>query len=134
MAGPVKDFLAKSAFSIEARAKEKAPVDTGRLRSSIHTRLAPLRAVISANAHYAPYVEFGTRPHWPPLSAMQPWARRHGFPGGQRGAFLVARAIARHGTRPQPFMAPALHQSIPDIERFLEELAQDIEKRFEQHG
>lgn len=35
----VADAIAKTAFSIEARAKIKAPVDTGALRASIYTSL-----------------------------------------------------------------------------------------------
>jgi HK97 gp10 family phage protein len=118
--GPVHDFLHRIGLAVEGRAKANAPVDTGRLRGSIATTVdeGRLEARVGSNVNYAPFVEFGTRPHFPPLSAVQPWARRHGFPLGRAGAFLVARAISRRGTRAQPFLIPALHNSKRDVERF----------------
>lgn len=40
LGGNVADAVAKAAFAIEARAKVRAPVDTGALRASIYTSLA----------------------------------------------------------------------------------------------
>jgi HK97 gp10 family phage protein len=52
----------KAAFSIEAHAKELAPVDTGNLRNSIQTDIeGPLKATVGTNVEYAQYQEFGTR-------------------------------------------------------------------------
>lgn len=130
LAGPVRRFLARSAHLVEAGAKEAAPVDTGRLRSSIATRIGPTRALVGSNVVYAPFVEFGTRPHWPPLSAMQPWARRHGFPPGTVGAFLVARAISQRGTRPQPFLFPALEAARGAIMGFLRDMAEEVRRHW----
>lgn len=45
---------------------------------------------------YATYVEHGTRPHFPPIAALQGWADRHGIP-----VWAVARKIAREGTEPR---------------------------------
>lgn len=131
IAGPVRDFLERSGREVESRAKQKAPVDTGRLRGGITTSVRQTEAVVGVNVTYAPHVEFGTRPHWPPLSAMQPWARRHGFPAGRTGAFLVARRIARHGTPAQPFLLPALNESKGDIEANLRTMAREIEQRWQ---
>lgn len=97
--GPLRRFLTRSAVLLEGKVKENTPVDTGRLRASITHKVEPFRAIVGTNVHYAPHVEFGTKPHWPPLAPLQPWAQRHGFPAGREGAWLVARAIARRGTR-----------------------------------
>ena len=44
-------------------AKQKAPVDTGRLRASINVlKEGPLKYTLNADANYAAYVEFGTGP------------------------------------------------------------------------
>jgi HK97 gp10 family phage protein len=63
--GPVGKYLAKGAVRVTRRAKELAPVDTGRLRSSIDNDLGRddrgLVARIGSDVVYAPYVEFGTR-------------------------------------------------------------------------
>ena len=81
--------------------KSETPVDTGVLRSSIvgTVRHGPGRyftgqIAAGRQAPHAIYVEEGTRPHWPPIRALEGWARRHGI-----SAFLVARAISRRGTR-----------------------------------
>ena len=55
----------RGALHIQAEAKRRAPVDTGRLRNSIthEERDDGLAAVIGTNVEYAPYQEFGTRFH-----------------------------------------------------------------------
>lgn len=62
--GPVGKDLTRRAVRVETAAKRLAPVDTGRLRSSISRELGRdgqgLVAVIGTNVHYAPHVEFGT--------------------------------------------------------------------------
>ena len=126
---PMANFLKKSGYVVEAEAKRIAPVDTGRLRASIATKVSDVEAVVSPRVDYAPYVEFGTRPHFPPLSALQPWARRHGF--GPAGAFLVARAIARRGTRARLFMTGAAKTSLTAIHGFVNDMAQEIRARLE---
>jgi HK97 gp10 family phage protein len=58
----LSELIRKTAFSIEARAKSLAPVDTGLLRNSIQTEIkSPLHAVVGTNVEYAPHQEFGTR-------------------------------------------------------------------------
>lgn len=53
----------KAAFDIEAKAKQKAPVDTGFLRNSIamvDTDAGDGQAEVVVGADYGTYVEFGT--------------------------------------------------------------------------
>lgn len=57
-------------------------------------------------AEYAPFVEKGTRPHFPPVEALRGWARR--VLGDESAAWAVARKIAREGTEPQPFVKPGI--------------------------
>lgn len=57
-------------------------------------------------AGYMPFVEFGTRPHWPPRGPLELYAARKfgyaaGSPEARRAGFLIARKISRHGTRAQ---------------------------------
>jgi phage gpG-like protein len=79
-------------------------INTGHLRDSILVEMTDnkLAAEIGPTVDYGAYVEFGTQPHFPPLAALEDWARKHGIP-----AFLVARAIARRGTFARPYLAPA---------------------------
>ena len=92
-------------------ARSTAPVFITTLRQSIlpgpiDVTDFNVKAYVTANVDYASYVEFGTRPHFPPVAAMRPWAEKK--LGDPDLAFVIARAISIHGTRPHPFMGPAL--------------------------
>lgn len=64
-AGDVGKALLGSVIMVERRAKQLAPVDTGRLRSSIThavgTDALGLVGTVGTDVEYAPYVELGTR-------------------------------------------------------------------------
>jgi phage gpG-like protein len=53
-------LLDKIGFTVEGKAKELCPVDTGRLRASIQHKNIPLElsVIIGTNVEYAKYVEF----------------------------------------------------------------------------
>jgi len=63
--GPAGKHLARTANTVTRIAKRLAPVDTGRLRSSIANELGRdskgLVARVGTNVEYAPYLELGTR-------------------------------------------------------------------------
>ncbi len=51
---------------------------------------------------YAPPVESGTKPHWPPVLKLREWAAtilNLSEPEASRAAFFIGRKISRHGTR-----------------------------------
>jgi len=55
-------LVRKTAFRIEAKAKEDCPVDTGTLRNSIQTVVeSDTKATVGTPIEYAPYVHDGTR-------------------------------------------------------------------------
>lgn len=99
----------------EARSLAGPSRDTGRLQGSISSKITgsgtSLTGSVGPSARYGLWVETGTRPHWPPRAPLEGWARRHGIP-----VFLVQRAIARRGTRAQPFIGPALDRTRGRIE------------------
>lgn len=128
--GPINRFLDRGAIYIQSRAKEKAPVDTNRLRGSIGVEPVGNRMRhIGANTEYAEYVEKGTSPHFPPPSALQGWALRHGFSGPNAG-FMVARAISRSGTKPQPYMRPAAEAGESFVKTLVPTLAAELEAEY----
>ena len=133
--GPVRQFLTKSAILLEQEVKDETPADTGRLRAAITHKVEPFRAIVGVKANsgassYASHVEFGTKPHWPPLAALQPWAVRHGFPPGRAGAFLVARAIARRGTRARRMFQKGVTASRGRIMRMWQDVGGQVEARW----
>lgn len=100
---PMLNAMRTATLLVQRDARIFAPVDTGRLRASIVPEVRvqgkDVMGVVGSNVFYAPYMEFGTGAfgkggsHFPPPSALDVWARRHGLPNG----FVVARAIWRRG-------------------------------------
>lgn len=119
---PFYNAMMEAALIVEGSAKRKAPVDRGQLRQSIasEVRTSALGAgdriigVVGSNRVYAAAVEFGSRPHWAPIEPLKVWARRHGA-----NAYAVQRAIARRGTRAQPYLVPAFEENKLRIVRIL---------------
>lgn len=124
---PVSRFLDRGAIFIQSRARENAPVDRGQLRNRIGVEKPTTRSRrIGPNLPYGEFVETGTRPHFPPPAALDGWAKRHGFPNG----FVVARMIARKGTRAQPYMGPAAEAAEGHIRTLVPILAAEIESAY----
>lgn len=122
---PMRDGMRKATLLVEGAAKKNAPVDTGRLRASITSRVdmteKSVKGLVGSNVIYAPWVETGTRPHFPPTAALETWARRHGM-----NAFLVARAISRRGTRAHRYLRKAFNDSKKDVQAILGQTVKGI--------
>jgi HK97 gp10 family phage protein len=59
----VKTVVKKNGAQLQQKAMQKCPVDTGTLKRSIGLEIkdSGFTAVVEPTAHYAPYVEYGTR-------------------------------------------------------------------------
>lgn len=135
---PLRDFFNKSGETVKNNIKPLTPVDVNRLRGSmahvVDKSSPPLWARIGTNVKYAKPVEFGTgilsdapdskgRRYFPPPSALEPWAQRHGFTSG----FQVARIIFnRGGTPPRRMMRDGFDKSIQRINGLLSDAARQI--------
>lgn len=72
-----------------------------------------IRLKAGSSVRHAPYVHFGTKPHWPPREPLVRWAKKKfglSDADAKRVGYLVARKIARDGTEAKPFMDHALAQ------------------------
>ena len=84
-------------------------------------------AVCDENSYVANRVLIhNSRPHYPPLRALEGWARRHHV-----SPYVVQRAIARHGTKAHRMFELGAKASEHDIQDYFEEAAKAIEERFE---
>lgn len=119
---PKRRFFSRSAIAVQSRAREKTPVDTGRLRNSIAINISGDTAIIGTNVVYGIYVHEGTGPHFPPVAAVAGWARRHGA-----DPFLVARGISRSGTKAKPFLLDGFNAAVPAITGYVNVMAAEIE-------
>lgn len=110
-------------------------VDETKLLSTIGPGLVS-KAGASADQNYGAFVEYGRKPgRMPPPIALRQWIRRKmgrdpdgpGLRGTGRLGFIIARAIAAKGTKPAPFLAPAMNTSQGRMAAAFEnELAREI--------
>jgi len=102
--------MRESTLLVTRSAKKYAPVDTGRLRASITPEVrrsgVQILGVVGSNVQYAAAVELGSKPHFPPVAALETWARRKGL-----NPYLVARAISRRGTKPRRYLQRAFEDN-----------------------
>ena len=108
-----KRELMRSGLNVQAGAKRRVPVDRGPLRNSIAIKAVRdgLEVQVGTNSKYAKPVEFGSRPHTPPIKEIQAWAKRKGLPPEAAGA--IYWSITHHGTRAHPFLFPAFEEERP---------------------
>lgn len=99
--------MEESTIALQTAVAELTPVGAhGLLRQSIAAQ--PIQhlsdqviGVVGTSLNYAEPVELGTRPHMPPVEALEDWVRaKLGIEDDQveRVAFLVARKISISGT------------------------------------
>ena len=132
--GPaIEQGMKRATGIVEAAAKKnlvayRSPavggVDTGVTRASITSSVqsysGQIVGIVGSPRISAAVMETGSRPHWPPIKAIEGWAKRHGAV-----AFLVARAIARRGNVPRRFLSKALNST---YSRVLAELNNTVRK------
>lgn len=137
----MRKFFKTATLSIANKVRRRTPSDLGDLRRSIETAVdaSPLPLwgkVFTARVPLAFYVEYGTGifaegpgpkkgvPFFPPPTALDPWAQRHGIAGG---GYAVAQAIFRRGgTPPVYFMQGGFEDAEADVHRKLQLAAQEI--------
>ncbi len=103
-----------SGLRIESEAKKSCTVGvSGLLRASIHYKRneAKLEGEVDVNQSYGPFVEFGSRPHMPPIDAIKLWCLR--VLGDESAAWPIAMKIKEEGTPAQPFLFPAAEHERP---------------------
>jgi phage gpG-like protein len=107
MSDDVARAVERTRIDVQNEARRRAPVDTGRLRSSIVSRAEgsgrSVGYVIGTNVNYAAAVEYGTSPH-----VITPKNKRALYwPGA---AHPVAK-VNHPGTAAKPFLRPAIEMT-----------------------
>lgn len=135
-----------TASEIALNARLKAPKNFGRLQQSInYSKADELKYVVTVDADYGAYVEFGTgrKVQVPPefsdmaskfkgksgsfeegLKAIGDWAKAKGIP--ESAVYPIFMSIIKNGIRPQPYLYPAFvkgrAQFIEDLKQLLKRL------------
>ena len=96
---------------------------TGTLRRSIQKRVdGAERGVVFTDEKYAPYVEFGTRPH----TITPKTGKMLAFKVG--GKMVFARKVNHPGSKPYPYMTPAFEESTPKVQDIYAKLGAEVVK------
>jgi len=116
----IENTVKFTANGIEDNAKRLAPVDNGFLRQSIAAQsIGKLLWRITAFAHYAPYMEFGTG-----KSVSITEVFKH------QASQFKGRGIREVNLRPQPFMYPAYLIAKKNYKADLEDNLDVLTKKF----
>lgn len=105
----IKKGLTDACLRVEESAKNKCPIDTGDLQTSITHSVEDNIGVVGSNKEYAPYVEFGTGLYAVNGNGRKtPWAYEDPKTG---------ETIWTAGQHPQPFLHPALEENAEAIQK-----------------
>ncbi len=109
---------------IFARSQELCPVDESTLKKSGHTdKTTPFSKSVYYDAPHAPYLEFGTAPHMPPVKPLIEWARRVlalSPKDAESAGWAIAMKIKERGGIPHPFLRPALDEMAARAKEIIE--------------
>lgn len=122
---PADEFYDAIAIKIGKRAQALTPVDRGDVKKGIKVLKDSGGVAVAATARHSIYAHEPTRPHWPPVAALQGWAKRHGI-----DAFLVAKAISEKGTEGVPFLKDAAEEVFDSLQPGLRAFSRSVEQRF----
>lgn len=104
--------------SMQDKLTQEHGKDTGELQSSITYKIQG-ELINFEMAEHAPYLEWGTPPHFPPPEELEGWVKRklgaNDEKERKRLAYLLAYSISRRGTRPYPFIRPTFYNEGSDI-------------------
>jgi hypothetical protein len=132
--------ITEALFLLEAEIKKNTPVGAGpvHLRDTVFQKVEAggqsVWGMIGTPAKYGESLEFGSRPHFPPVAPIQHWVEKVlGISGKEAKsvAFLIARAISKRGTKARSMFGKSLEKRQAQILRILEQIPSDITKKMQ---
>lgn len=112
----VPKFFRKGAERLAQKIREKAPVRTGRLRQSVTIRFGVESIDVGPTVEYAPFVEYGTKPH----IIFPRFRRALRFTAG--GETIFAKRVFHPGFPGRFFVRSAHEEFLDEAPRFAGEL------------
>lgn len=121
---------------LRAEVVDRTPAAMGTLRASIHasveSQAGNVLGVVGTAQPYAVPVELGTKPHFPPVQALEDWVRvKLGLTGkeGRGVAFAIARKISKRGTKGHFMFRDAYRDNQAEVQRQFDATAARIVAR-----
>jgi len=130
--------LTEALLLLERAIKLKTPEGAGpmHIRDTIFQKTGmrgeSVWGMIGTPAVYGESLEYGTKPHFPPVDPIQHWVEKKlGISGGATHsvAFLIARAISRRGTKGAHMFEKGTEEQEAAVIRILEQIPEDIVRR-----
>ncbi len=117
----IKNSLKELGEEIIKDIKNNIHDDTSNLKNSIEYKIEDNKLIISM-LEYAIFLDEGTKPHFPPISSIEGWAKRKGI-----NPWALAKKIERYGTKPQNILS-----NLKDFENnYLKKLEEDVYEKLE---
>ena len=104
----IQKAISLSVALVNRNTKMEAPVKTGRLRSSIRSRINPFHGIVEPTVDYAIYVHEGTKAH-----TIKPVRKQALY---WKGADHPVKSVRHPGTKANPFMERGAEKSEPQIQ------------------
>ncbi|MBF9263391.1 HK97 gp10 family phage protein [Acidovorax cattleyae] len=125
--------MTEGTLLMEREIKDRLPRVTGMTAASVASDAfaTPVGVIgtVGSSQPSATFLELGTRPHMPPVDALVPWVRAVLGVDRKRErsvAYLVARKIARRGTKAQRHFAEGAAATEGQVLRRLEDAAGNV--------
>ena len=101
----LRAYLTKASKALEAEVATRIPVNTGVTRGALFSQLRGVdmtrgEAIVSLPVEYADAIEFGTKPHFPPIAPIELWVRQRFRDKGGSLRAAVTQARSRNTARP----------------------------------
>lgn len=129
--------MTQGTLLVEREVKEGMPrgatgLTAASVTSDAYSTPAGVLGTVGSSLPTATFAELGTRPHMPPVDALVPWVRAVLGVEEKRApsvAFLIARKIARKGTKAKRPFANAIARTESQVLRMFEAAADRIAQR-----
>jgi len=103
MAKKIEDELVELGVAIVKFMGDRLSVDTGKFKGGftidVTSKQGKQTLSIYNEEDYGDYLNYGTKPHMPPVDAIRGWAERKGI-----SPWALAMHIKKFGTKPHRFM------------------------------
>lgn len=127
--------ITEAMLLLEREVKLLTPVGAGPIhfRDTIFQKVSTagqaVAGILGSPAQYGEPLEYGTKPHFPPVAPIQHWVEKKlGIEGKEAGsvAFLIARKISKKGTAGVEMFGKGFIRNEAEVIRILEQIPGDI--------
>ena len=139
----IQDLINQFVLTLKDTIANNGSNASGKLSQSIKGKVKQngkwLEVSISLEDYWK-YIEYGTRPHFPPINAIKQWIKvkpilprplsNGKLPTTNQLAFLIGRKISKVGTKPRPFLQKSITE-FDLVSKMYKIVTDEIEKQLE---